>query len=276
MAQQLSLDELKEKARLLRKLIIEMTTEAGSGHPSSSLSTVEVVTALYFGGVMGYDPKAPRWEDRDRFILSKGHACPALYAALAEAGYFPKEDLMTLRKLGSPVEGHPNMLRLPGIEASTGSLGQGLSIACGVAAAGKIDGKGYQVFCMIGDGENNEGQVWEAAAGASHFHFDNLTCIVDHNGAQQTGYVNEVLNMKPLAEKWKAFHWNTLEIDGHDMQAVLDGLNAAKAHTGSPTAIIAHTKKGKGVSFVEASYGYHGKALTKEEAEKALVELGWK
>lgn len=275
MAQQLSLDELKEKARLLRKLIIEMTTEAGSGHPSSSLSMVEVVTALYFGGVMRYEPQTPKWEDRDRFVLSKGHGCPALYAALAEAGYFPREYLMTLRKLGSPVEGHPNMLRLPGIEASTGSLGQGLSVACGIAAAGKVDGKNYQVYCMVGDGENNEGQVWEAAAAAAHFNFDNLTCIVDHNGAQQTGYVDKVLNMKPLAEKWKAFHWNTIEIDGHDMQAVLDALKTAKSHTGGPTAIVAHTKKGKGVSFVEASYGYHGKPLTKEEAAKAMVELGW-
>ena len=268
-------EELKEKARLLRRHIIEMTTTAGSGHPSSALSMVEIVTALYFGGILRHDPKNPRWEDRDRFVLSKGHGCPALYAALAEAGYFPVEDLQTLRKLGSPLEGHPNMLRLPGIEASTGSLGQGLSIACGMAAAAKIDGKDYHVFCMIGDGENNEGQVWEAAAAAAHFKFDNLTCIVDHNGAQQTGYVQDVLNMMPLAEKWRAFHWNTLEIDGHNIEEVFYALRAAKAHRGSPTAIIARTKKGKGVSFVEASYSYHGKALTKEEAERALAELGW-
>ena len=276
MAEELCVDDLRERARLLRKHIIEMTTTAGSGHPSSSMSIAEIVTALYFGGIMNHDPNNPQWADRDRFILSKGHGCPALYAALAEAGYFPVDDLQTLRKLGSPLEAHPNMRRLPGIEASSGSLGQGLSIACGMAAAARVDGKHYQVYCVIGDGESNEGQIWEAAAAAAHFKFDNLTCIVDHNGAQQTGYVRDILDMTPLAEKWRAFHWNTLEIDGHDMDRVLEALNAGKSHQGGPTAIVARTKKGKGVSFMEADYRYHGKALTEDEAELALQELGWK
>lgn len=271
-----SLEALAEKARLLRKRIITMTTQAGSGHPSSSLSTVEVLTALYFGGVLRYDPRNPRWPERDRFILSKGHAAPVLYAALAEAGYFPVEELATLRRIGSRLEGHPILGKLPGVEASTGSLGQGLSIGVGHALAGKLDAHSYRVFVMIGDGENDEGQIWEAALSASKYQLDNLTCIVDHNGYQQTGSIHDVMPLSPLPDKWRAFGWYTLEVDGHDLNAVLSTLAAARAFRDSPTAIIAYTRKGKGVSFVESDYAYHGKALSPEEADRALEELGWK
>lgn len=275
MPEDVSLDALREKARLLRKHIITMTTAAGSGHPSSSLSAVEVVTALYFGGLMRYDPRNPAWPTRDRFILSKGHAAPILYAALAEAGYFPVSELQTLRQIGSRLEGHPNMRVLPGVEASTGSLGQGLSIGVGHALAGRLDGRDYQVYVLIGDGENQEGQVWEAALSAAKYRLGNLVCVVDHNGYQQTGAVADVLPIEPLAEKWRAFGWETQEIDGNDMEQVLRALRAANAIEGKPAAIIAHTVKGKGVSFVEADFGYHGKALTPDEAARALKELGW-
>lgn len=269
-------DALAEKARLLRRHIITMTTAAGSGHPSSSLSIVEIVTALYFGGILRYDPHDPRWPDRDRFILSKGHAAPALYAALAEAGYFPVAALSTLRRVGSPLEGHPNMRVLPGVEASTGSLGQGLSIGIGHALAAKLDGRAYHVYVLVGDGECDEGQVWEAALCAAKYHLDNLTCIVDHNGYQQTGSVPDVMPLAPLADKWRTFGWRARDINGHDLVQVLDALRAASHSGGQPTAIIAHTRKGKGVSFVEADYAYHGKALSPEEAERALEELGWR
>ncbi len=270
-----SLDVLREKARLLRRDIITMTTTAESGHPSSSLSTVEVLTALYFGGILRYDPRNPAWPDRDRFLLSKGHAAPALYAALAEAGYFPTDRLSTLRQIGSPLEGHPNMRALPGVEASTGSLGQGLSIGVGHALAGRLDGRDYRVFVLTGDGENDEGQVWEAAMSAAKYRLENLTCIVDHNGYQQTGAVNEVMPLAPLADKWRAFGWHTREIDGHDVEQVLDALREAAGVSGQPSAIVAHTRKGNGISFVQADYRYHGKALTPDEAERALKELGW-
>ncbi|NLC56211.1 MAG: transketolase [Armatimonadetes bacterium] len=271
-----SLEALAEKARLLRKRIITMTTQAGSGHPSSSLSTVEVLTALYFGGVLRYDPRNPRWPERDRFILSKGHAAPALYAALAEAGFFPVALLRSLRKAGSPLEGHPNMRVLPGVEASTGSLGQGLSIGVGHALAARLDNRLYRVYVLTGDGENDEGQIWEAAMAAAKYHLDQLTCIIDHNGFQQTGPVPEVMPLVPLADKWRAFGWHARDIDGHDLGQVLDALHAAARVHGQPTAIIAHTRKGRGVSFVENDYTYHGKALTPEEADRALEELGWK
>jgi transketolase len=267
--------DLKERARWLRRRIIEMTTAAGSGHPSSSFSATEIIVALYFGGILRHDPARPDWPDRDRFILSKGHGVPALYAALAEAGYFPVEELMTLRQLGSRLEGHPNMRRLPGLEASTGSLGQGLSIGCGVALAAKLDAKEYRTFVMLGDGECDEGQVWEAAMTAAHHQLHQLVAIVDHNGYQQTGAVDRVMNIEPLAAKWEAFGWKAREIDGHDFNHVLDALRWAHAGGGAPHVIIARTKKGKGVSFVEADYSFHGKALTADEAKRALEELGW-
>lgn len=271
-----SIDELKDTARLLRKYIVESTTEAGSGHPSSSFSCTEIVAALYFGGVMKHDPNHPTAPDRDRFVLSKGHAVPAQYAAMAVAGYFPVEDLMTLRKLGSPLEGHPNARRLPGIEAPTGSLGQGLSIGVGMALAAKLDAASWRTWVVMGDGEIDEGQIWEAAMSASKYGLDNLIAIVDANTAQQTGYTKDVLPTEPKADKWTAFGWETQEVDGHHYESLLPALQrAAAADSGKPQAIIARTLKGKGVSFVEKDYGYHGKPLSREELKRALEELGW-
>lgn len=272
----LSTDELKRKARTLREHIIRMTTAAGSGHPTSSLSAVEVVNALFFGGYLRYDAQAPHDPARDRFILSKGHAVPVLYAAMAEAGYFPPEQLLTLRKLGSPLEGHPNMKRLPGLEASTGSLGQGLSIGLGQALGLRLDGRDARVFVLIGDGEIEEGQVWEAIAAAHKYRLGNLTAIVDQNGYQQTGATKDVLDMTPLADKFAAFGWHTQTIAGNDQQEVLDALETAVNHTTGPTAIVSQTKKGYGILPVLEETGdvnYHGKPLSKELAEKALALL---
>lgn len=269
-----SLEALQAKARAIRRHIITMTTRAGSGHPSSALSMVEIITALYFGGVLRHDPSNPRWPDRDRFILSKGHGCPALYAALAEAGYFPVDWLSRLRQLGSPLEGHPNMRTLPGVEASTGSLGQGLSIALGHALAAKLDGRRYRVYALLGDGECDQGQVWEAAMAAAHFKVGNLTAIVDHNKYQQTGPVETVMDLRPLIEKWRAFHWHGIEIDGHNLKELLKAFEEVNAINGQPTVIIAHTVKGKGVAALERDYTWHGKALPPELAEAALKEIG--
>ncbi len=272
----LSLDQLQAKAKDIRKAIIRITTEAGSGHPSSSLSAADVVTALYFGGFLRYDPRQPNDPARDRFILSKGHACPVLYAAMAEAGYFTFEEIMTLRKLGSPWEGHPNMRRLPGIEASTGSLGQGLSIGVGHALAGKLDGRDYHVYVMLGDGEMGEGQVWEALASAQKYRLDNLTAIIDENGYQQTGATQEVLNLREFQPKLEAFGWQVQTINGNDMAAVVSALERARQVTGQPTAIVAKTRKGFGILPVLEAAGdvnFHGKPLSKDLAEKALAYL---
>lgn len=271
-----SVEELKETARKMRRQIVEMTTAAGSGHPSSSFSCTEIVAALFFGGIMRYDARNPAWAERDRFILSKGHACPAQYAAMAQAGFFPEDLLPTLRKLGSPLEGHPNVRRLPGIEASTGSLGQGLSIGLGMALAAKLDRADWRVWVVVGDGEIDEGQVWEAAMAAAKFKTDNLILIVDANTAQQTGYTKDVLPTEPKADKFSSFGWEVQDVDGHDYAALLPALEkAGKASSGKPQAIIARTLKGKGVSFVEKEYGYHGKPLTEDEMKRALEELGW-
>jgi transketolase len=257
-----------------------MTTRAGSGHPSSSLSCIDILTALYFGGVMRYDPRRPDWPDRDRFILSKGHAAPALYAVLAEAGYFDPALLGTLRQIGSPLEGHPNMRVLPGVEASTGSLGQGLSIGLGHALAGRVDGRDYRVYVMIGDGECDEGQVWEAAMAAAKYRVGGLTAIVDFNGFQQTGPVAEVMpSLEPLRGKWASFGWDVLEIQGHDLEQIPGAFEAAGGRQGAgegrPRAVIAHTLKGKGLSPFEKDKvnRKHGVPLTPEEAETALAEL---
>jgi transketolase len=253
-----------------------MTTEAGSGHPSSSFSCTEIVTALYMGGIMRHDPKNPHWPERDRFIISKGHAVPAQYAAMAQTGYFPAEELLTLRKLGSRLEGHPNVRRLPGIEASTGSLGQGLSIGLGMALAARLDKADWRTWVVLGDGEIDEGQVWEAAMAAAKYHADNLIAIVDANTAQQTGYTKDILPTEPKVDKWRAFGWEVQEVDGHDFEALLPALKKAGAGgSGKPQAIVARTLKGKGVSFVEKDYHYHGKALSREEMKRALEELGW-
>lgn len=274
----LSPDELKAKAKTLRQHIIRMTTAAGSGHPSSSLSAVEVVTALFFGGFMSYDPARPDWSERDRFILSKGHAVPVLYAAMAEAGYFPAEDLLTLRKLGSPLEGHPNMRRLPGIEASTGSLGQGLSLGIGQALAGRLDRRDYHVYVMIGDGEMGEGQVWEALAAAHKYQLSNLTAIIDQNGYQQTGATKDVLDLTPFAPKLEAFGWHVQTINGNNMDEAVAALETARQVADRPTAIVSQTKKGFGILPVLEEAGgdlnYHGKPLPPDVAEKALAFLG--
>jgi transketolase len=271
-----NLDALLARAKSIRQDILKMTTEAGSGHPSSSLSATEMVTALYFGGFLKHDPKNPHWPDRDRFILSKGHAAPVLYAALGQSGYFPHDEIMTLRKLGSPLEGHPNMKRLPGVEASTGSLGQGLSIGVGYALAARVDKKDYHTYVMTGDGEIGEGQVWEAAASAAKYQLDNLTLIVDRNHFQQTGAAEEVLNMDPIDGKLTAFGWKTQVINGNDMREVLKALDRADAVKGQPTAIISLTHKGQGILNLLRKLGdtnFHGKPVPAKNLDEALAEV---
>ncbi|WZO97101.1 transketolase [Isosphaeraceae bacterium EP7] len=272
-----SLDALISRAKTIRQDIVRMTTEAGSGHPSSSLSATEVVTAIYFGGFLNFDVKNPTWPDRDRFILSKGHAAPVLYAAMAEAGYFPREELMTLRKLGSPLEGHPNMLRLPGIEASTGSLGQGLSMGVGYSLAARVDKKDYHTYVLTGDGELGEGQIWEAAASASKYRLDNLTVIVDRNHYQQTGAAETVLDMDPIDGKFAAFGWHTQAINGNDMGEVVTALQRAREVKGQPTCILSLTHKGQGILKLLESLGdlnFHGKPLPAKNLDAALAEIG--
>jgi len=267
--------ELERLAKRLRHNIVRSTTEAGSGHPSSSLSMVEVVTVLYFGGVLRYDPQQPHNPSRDRFILSKGHGAPGLYAVLAEAGYFPVEDLMTLRKMGSPLEGHPNMRRLAGVEASTGSLGQGLSMGIGYAHAARLDGSDSRTYVMTGDGEIEQGQVWEAAMHAGNHGLDNLTLIVDRNRHQQTDAVAKIQPLDPLASKFDSFNWETREIDGHSLDEVAGAFHWARSISGKPQAIIARTVKGKGVSLLEAAQEkWHGKPIPAEQEAKALQEIG--
>ena len=271
-----NLDALLARAKSLRQDILKMTTEAGSGHPSSSLSAVEIVTALYFGGFLRHDPKNPHWPDRDRFILSKGHAAPVLYAALAQSGYFPHEDIMTLRKLGSPLEGHPNMRRLAGVEASTGSLGQGLSIGIGHALAARIDNRSYHTYVLTGDGELDEGQNWEAAAAAAKFALDNLTLIVDRNHYQQTGPAEEVLNLDPIDGKFTAFGMKTQVINGNDLREVLMALERARAIEGQPTCIVALTHKGQGILNLLRKLGdvnFHGKPVPAKYLDEALAEV---
>ena len=271
-----STQELQDKARIIRRHIVRMTTEAASGHPSSSMSATEVVTALFFGGFMQYDARRPDWPDRDRFVLSKGHACPVLYAAMAEAGYFSTDELLTLRKLGSPLEGHPNRRRLPGIEASTGSLGQGLSIGLGQALACRLDGRKSHVYVLIGDGEMGEGQVWEAIAAAAKYKTSNLTAIIDQNGYQQTGSTAEVLDLRPFADKISAFGWHTQTIEGNDMASVVAALETSRQVKDRPTLIVAQTKKGFGILPIleaEGDTNYHGKPLPPAAAEKALQLL---
>lgn len=266
-------DELIALARRLRRDILEMTTNAGSGHPSSAMSAIDIIVALYSGGVLRHDPQQPAWPNRDRFILSKGHASPALYAILAARGYFPHHQLSTLRRLNSPLEGHPNMRRLPGVEASTGSLGQGLSAGLGHALAGRLDGNDFRTYVMTGDGEMDEGQVWEALMSAAHLHVDTLTLIVDHNKAQQSNLLERVLDYRPMTDKLRAFQWHVEEIDGHDMRDVLGALERVRSVRGRPQAIVAHTVKGKGVSWMETDWTFHGKALTSDELARALSEL---
>lgn len=257
----------------VRRDIIKMLGVAGSGHPGGSLSLVEILVSLYFH-FLRHDPKNPKWTDRDRFILSKGHGCPALYSVLARCGYFETELLLTLRKLGSPLQGHPDMVRTPGIEASTGSLGQGLSFGAGCAIAAKLDKKDYLNYIVISDGELNEGQIWEAAAFASFRKLSNLITILDYNKFQLSGASRDILDMEPVADKWKAFGWRVKEVDGHSLSQIADALIWAGQSKDLPSIIVAHTVKGKGVSFIENNNNFHGVAPTKEETGKALKELG--
>ncbi len=270
----MDLNQLQEASRQMRISILRSVAEAGSGHPGGSLSCTDILSALYFGGILNHDPRNPRLESRDRFILSKGHAAPALYAALAHAGYFPVEELLTLRKLGTRLQGHPDCRLLPGIEVSTGSLGQGLSIAAGMAAGLALDGSDATVFTLLGDGECQEGQVWEAAMFSAHRGLDNLVAVVDRNGLQIDGATEDVCDPGDVALKFSAFGWNAVEVDGHDIEAVMAALASAKAdRSGKPTAIVAHTVKGKGVSFMENQAGWHGKAPNAEQLAAALAEL---
>ena len=267
-------DALRHAANEMRIDIVKMIAEAGSGHPGGSLSCADILTALYFGGVLNHDPARPDDPARDRFILCKGHAAPALYAALAQAGYFPREELATLRKLGSKLQGHPDMHLVPGVEASTGSLGQGLSIASGIACGLRIDGNPAHVFALLGDGECEEGQVWEAAMFAAHEKLGNLVAIVDANGLQIDGPVTDVVQTGTLASKFEAFGWDVSHVDGHDIDALVDLLSRFKGQGGDvPHAVIARTVKGKGVSFMENQVGWHGKAPNGDQLKEALSEL---
>lgn len=291
-----SLKELEALAKRVRRHIIEMTAAAGCGHPGGSLSCVDILVALY-RHTLRHDPQNPQWPDRDRFILSKGHAAPAVYAILAECGYLPVEELITLRKLGGRLEGHVVAGSPPGVEMTSGSLGMGLSFSLGQALAARLDGKDYRVYCLLGDGDMNEGQTWEAAMASAHHQADSLTAVIDYNRIQNDGFsdysryedknrpqriggwVSEeghtvnIMSLQPLAEKWRAFGWQVLEADGHDLSALIETLERAKGIKGQPTVIIAHTVKGKGVSFMENNPAFHGKAPTPEQAEKALAEL---
>lgn len=264
---------LTEKARRLRVDIVKTLHRSRSGHTGGSLSAIDMITALYFHK-MRHRPEEPSWPDRDRFVLCKGHAAPAQYVALAEAGYFPKEDLMMLRRLGSHLQGHPDSKATPGVEVCTGSLGQGLSMANGMALAMKLDGRASRIYALLGDGELQEGQVWEAAMAAPHYRLDNLCALVDCNGLQIDGEVAKVMNVAPVADKFRAFGWHVLEIDGHDMAAVLQALDQAETLTGAPTVVVAGTVKGKGVSFFENKASYHGVTPSDEELPRALECLG--
>jgi len=269
------LEQLEQRARRIRRHIVTATTAAGSGHPSSSLSMVEIVSTLYFGGVLRYDPEHPEDPERDVFILSKGHAAPGLYAVLAEAGFFPTDQVNDLRKLGSPLEGHPNMNRLPGVEASTGSLGQGASQGIGHALAARLDGRGSRIYVMVGDGETEEGQVWEAAMFAGNAGLDNFTLIVDRNGYQQTDAVDNVQPLDPLEDKFRAFGFETRVIDGHSLDEVAAAFHWARGVKDKPQVILARTIKGKGVSLLEAKQGgFHGKPIPPDQEAKALEEIG--
>ncbi|MBC6678411.1 transketolase [Zhenpiania hominis] len=265
--------QFERTAANIRTGIIKAVHNAGSGHPGGSLSAADLVTALYFKE-MNIDPKNPKMEGRDKFILSKGHAAPAQYAALAERGYFPKEDILQLRKLGSPFQGHPNMKKVPGIEMSTGSLGQGFSVAGGMAMANKLDQNPGRIYVLLGDGELQEGLVWEAAMSAAHYNLDNLTAIVDWNGLQIDGKNEDVMTVTPVDEKFRAFGWNVISIDGHDFAQIFDAFDQARACKGKPTVILAKTHKGKGVSFMEDQAGWHGKAPDEEQTRQAVEELG--
>lgn len=266
------LKQLKKYATLIRKHIIEEVYHAASGHPGGSLSCTDILTVLYFHE-MRVDINNPQWPDRDRFVLSKGHCAPALYAALAEKGFFPVEELIKFRSADSYLQGHPSMRDVPGVDMSTGSLGQGFSASIGMALAGKLDKKDYRVYTILGDGELQEGQVWEASMAAAHYKLDNLTAFLDHNGLQIDGKITEVMSPEPVEEKFKAFCWNVIEIDGHDYVQIIDAIDKAKSTKDKPTVVIAKTTKGKGVSFMENEVSWHGSAPNKEQRDQAIAEL---
>lgn len=265
--------ELQEIAKNIRVNIIDMLEKSQSGHPGGSLSAVEILTALYFKE-MDVDSSNPRWADRDRFVLSKGHASPVLYGTLVEKGFFPKEELDKFRKIDSMLQGHPDMKDTPGVDMTTGSLGQGLAAANGMALAGKLDNKDYRVYALIGDGECQEGLIWEAAMLANHYKLDNLTVFLDYNGLQIDGKNIDIMNINPIDEKFKSFGWHVLTIDGHSFDEIFNALESAKNTKGKPTVIIAKTIKGKGVSFMEDQVGWHGKAPSQGEAKMAIEEIG--
>lgn len=268
-----SLDELKSISKEIRKDIVKMLTESASGHPGGSLSATDIMTVLFFKE-MNLDPNNEKDPNRDRFVLSKGHAAPVLYSALARRGFFPVEELSTLRKFKSRLQGHPSIQYLPGIDMSTGSLGQGVSAAVGMALAGKIDKKDYRVYTLLGDGELEEGQVWEAAMCAAHYKLNNLTAFIDFNGLQIDGDITKVMNPCPIDKKFEAFGWNVLVIDGHNYEEIIDAIEKAKECKDKPTAVVCNTVKGKGVSFMENQAAWHGTAPSKEQCETALKELG--
>ena len=265
--------ELENISKLIRRDILTMLTESASGHPGGSLSIADIMSVLFFDE-MNINPKNPKNPDRDRFVLSKGHAAPALYSALARRGYLEVEELNTLRKIDSRLQGHPNMNDVPGIDMSTGSLGQGISAAVGMALAGKLDKKNYRVFTILGDGELEEGQVWEASMAAAHYKLDNLTAFIDNNGLQIDGNIEDVMNPGPIDKKFEAFGWNVLKINGHDFDEIKNAIKKAKETKGQPTVIVCSTIKGKGVSFMENEAGWHGNAPNKEQCEQALKEIG--
>jgi len=269
------LKELEEKCCQIRCEVLKMLNTACSGHTGGSLSCIELVVALY-NGIMCHNPKDRNWAERDRFHLSKGHAAPTWYAVLADSGYFSKEELKSLRCLGSMLQGHPDMTRTPGVEMTSGSLGQGLSVGVGMALAGKLDKKDYQVYVLLGDGEIQEGQIWEAAMSAGHYKLDNLCALIDYNKLQIDGKVNEIIDIEPLKEKWQSFNWKVFEIDGHNLKEIIETCQKTKKVKGKPSILIAHTVKGKGVCFMEHVCDYHGVPPTDEEYERAIKELKMK
>jgi len=264
--------ELAAICKRMRRELIEMITAAKSGHPGGSLSATEIVVTLFFD-VMRHDPANPKWKDRDRFILSKGHCCPVLYAVMAECGYCPKDQLMTLRKLGSIYQGHPDVRFLPSLEASTGSLGEGLSLGIGMALAAKLDHSPSRSYVVLGDGEIQEGQIWEAAMFGGFHKVDNLVAIVDYNRIQLDGFVKDIMDLEPLVDKWRSFDWHVIELNGHDIAALQRAFAEAETVKGKPTVLIAHTVKGKGISFMENNPKFHGQAPTPDECVRALAEL---
>lgn len=267
-----NLERIQDICKEVRADIVRMTSAAGSGHPGGSLSAVEAMTVLYFN-VMNHRPAEPDWAERDRFFLSKGHACPVLYSVMARSGYFPVEELLTLRKCGTRLQGHPSCKTLPGIEVSSGSLGQGLSIANGFALSAKVSGTDRRSYCLLGDGELQEGQVWEAIMTASHYKLDNVCAVVDYNGLQIDGNVENVMGIAPLEDKWRSFNWHVIECNGHDVSQMMAAYEEAKQTKGKPSVIIMKTIKGKGVSFMENVAGWHGKVPNGEELQKALDEI---